>query len=244
MPTVPRPVLYISPPGTEPNLNNGDSRFGFHLPQLPPRLHMRDVSPLVAGSFNASSVTMGVSPIAPVAEAGGGGVPIDPVLLAESQFQLSLRPPPVTMRSGRQQGPLDRSKGQVTGTDIHASDTLDSDSGDDSENDRVNGLEIGYEFESDVSDSDNEWKLVLPDQLKTVRNSFPVNAQDRDPDDSYDLQGSHENAKSPDNSGESDNDGDQNIGAECSTHHDHDPTLGAFRFCETGPSSYVYRTRF
>lgn len=238
MPTVPQPVLYISPPGTEPNLNNGDARFGFYLPQPRPRLRMRGVSPLVSSQFNASSVTMGVSPIAAVAEAGGGGVPIDPVLLAESQSQLSsLHPPPVTMRSGRQRVPLGRSKGQVTGTDIHTSDTLDSDSGDESESDRVNALEIGHEFESDVSESDD-------DQLKTVRNSFLVNAQDRDPDDSYDLQGSHDNAKSPDNSGESDNDGDQNIGAECSTHHDHDPTLGAFRFCETGPSSYVYRTRF
>jgi hypothetical protein len=50
------------------------------------------------------------------------------------------------MRSGRQRVPLDRSKGQVTGTDIHVSGTLDLDS-DDSEDDRVDGLEIEYKSE-------------------------------------------------------------------------------------------------
>lgn len=240
MPTVPRPVSHLSL--TEPNLNNGDSRFGFHLPQPPPRLRMGDASPLVASSFNASSITTGVSPITPVAEAGGGGVPIDPILLAESRSQLSLRPPPVTMRSGRQRGPLGRSKGQVTSTDIYASGTLDPDSGDDSEDDTENEGEL--EDESDDSDSDEGLELIL---LKTpVRNSFHINAQDRDPDDSYDLQDSRDNVNSLDKNGESNNDGDQTTGAECSsTHHYlHDPTLGAFRFCETGPSSYPYRTRF
>ena len=42
-----------------------------------------------------------------------------------------------------------------------------------------------YIYESSISDSDDERELVLPSQLKThVRNSFPVNAQDREPDDS------------------------------------------------------------
>lgn len=242
MPIVPRPIPYISPPHSDPNISNGDSRFGFHLPQLPPQLDMRDVFPLVASSLNASSVTTGVSPIAPVAEAGDRGVPIDPVLLAESQSQLSLRPPPVMMRSGRQRGPLDRFNGEVTGADNHASGTLDSDSEDDSEDDRRDEID----YESSISDSDDERELVLPNQLKThVRNGFPVNAQDRELDDSHDLQDSRDNAKSFNGSDGSDNDGDPNTGAECSTHHYlHDPTLGGGFFFETGPFSYPYRTRF
>ena len=82
---------------------------------------------------------------------------------------------------------------------------------------------------------------VLPSQSKAyVRNSFPVNAQDQDPDDSYDLYDFHDNAKNPpDNGGESDNDGYQDIGAKYNTYHDlHDSDLrlGVFRFCETGLS--------
>jgi hypothetical protein len=171
VPTVPRPLSDVTLSRTEPT---GDSRFGFRLSS--PR-QMRDVSPLAGG---------------------GTEIPIDPVLLAESQYQSSLRPPlrvyhSSSSRAHQRQGPTpllsgqnpvtgDRSNGQATSTDIHTS--LDSDSGDDSED------EIGVD-ESDGSDSQ-----------------------------------------------------DQDTGAEYNTHHDlDDPTLGAFRFCETGPTSYPCSTR-
>jgi len=227
MPTVPRPLSYSVPSRTEPNIC--DLRFGFHPSQPPPRLH-------VTGNSNrspGSPVTTGV----PVAEAGGSGVPIDPVLLAESQSQLSRRPSAVVYHPSSSRRPLDRSKSQVTGMGVHTSGALDSDSGDDSEDDRVD--EFGVEYESNGSDSDDGSEPVLPSQSKGhVRNSFPVSAQGQDPDGVYDLHDFHDNAKNPDNAG------DQDTGAEYSAHHDFcDPTLGAFRFCETGPSSYFYSTR-
>jgi hypothetical protein len=202
------------------------------------------MSTLVAGSanpFSGSSVTTGVSPLAPVAEAGGSGVPIDPVLLAESQSQLSLHPsqvPPPLLR-GQNASSGDRSKSQVTGIDIPTNGTLDSDSGDDSEDDDE------AEYESDGSDSDDGSEPVLLSHSKAqVRNSFPVNAQDQDPDNSCDLHDFHDNAKNPNHGGQPDNDGYQDIGAEYSTHHHfQDPTLGEFRFYETRPSFYLYSAR-
>jgi hypothetical protein len=141
----------------------------------------------------------------------------------------------------------DRSEAQVTDIDIHTSGTLDSDSGDDSEDDKKDDStdESGVEYEFDGNDSDEGRGPVLPSHSKAhVRNSFPVNAQDQNPDNSYDLHDFHDDAKNPDNGNGPDGDGCQDTGAEYSTHHDtNEPVLGAFRFCETGPSSYLYRTR-
>lgn len=211
MPTVPRPLSYMASSHTELNMNNRDSMFGFHLPP--------QISPLVAGSSNpssGSSVTTGASPLASVAKADGSRVPIDPVLLAESQSQPSLRQAPVVYHSSSQvhqrQGPTsllpgqnpstgDRSKGQVTGIDIRTRDTFDSngedDSEDDGEDDKVD--EFGVEYESDIGDSDDGSELVLL---------------------------GHSEVHNTDNGGETNNDGYQDIGAEYSTHHDlHDPLL-------------------
>lgn len=167
MTTVPRPLPYIPPSRTERDVNNHASILGFN------RLPQPHKSPRVPGSSippSGSFVTTRVSPIAPVAEAGGNRIPIDPVLLAESQSQSPLHPPPSTG---------DHSKGRLGGIDIHTSGTLDSDSGNDSEDDRMD--EFGVEYEPDGSDSDDgcQWEPVLSSHSKAhVRNSFLVNARD------------------------------------------------------------------
>ena len=171
VPTVPRPLSYIFPSATEPNLNNGDSRYGFYLPPPSPG------GPGGPSNPSDPSVTMRT-------EAGGCRVPIDPVLLLESQ--LSLRPPPVVYHSlssqSRQksmpfppgQGPTPPLSDQnpLTGDPSEASDSLDTDSGNDSEGNRVDDLESEGGYESDGSDSDENHPK------SRVRNSAPINVQD------------------------------------------------------------------
>lgn len=192
MPTVPLPLSHIpSASGTEHDPKNCDSRFGFHLP---PRIHGQGTSgrtgPLVAGFSNANpSITTRVSPIAPVANASRSEIPIDPVLLAESQYQSSRHPPPVVyhfsssqVRQGPTPLPSDKnpftsgqSKGQDTGIDTHTSGTCDSDG---SVDDRAG--ESGVEYESDGGNSsDGELEYVSPSHAKAhVHTSFPVNAHE------------------------------------------------------------------
>ena len=171
MPTVPRPVLHIFPSPTEqsePNLDDDDRRFGF---DLPPRVWGALVPPQVASPSSAPSdpsVTRGVSPIAPATEADSSRVPIDPILLAESQLQLSCRPPPVVYHSlssqARQALPalLGRNslaaKGQATDADVNTSDAGGSKSG--NSDDESEALEPARSTHS------NEY----------VRSSVPVNA--------------------------------------------------------------------
>lgn len=191
MPTVPRPLSHIIPSGTEHNPNNLDPRFGFNLP---PRFHGRDTPgpPLVADASE---------------------IPIDPVLLAESQFQSSRRPPQVVYHSSSSQvhqGPMpllpdtgDQSKGQATGIDIYTGGILGSDgSGDDSEDDKADESGAGYEHESDSSNSsDNKLEYDPLSRPNAYHTSFPVN-----------------------------------------THEHHDPILGAFHFCEISPSLHLVST--
>jgi len=201
---------------------------------------------VVAGFSNPSSgplVTTEVLPIAPVAEAGDSRVPIDPVLLTECQSQLSCHSPSVVYHSLFSQAcwrqgptPLLLSQNPLTGDqskgiDIHTS-TLDLDSGDDSDGDnsKHDGVD-GFEANFDGSNFNDKGESVLPSRSKAhVHNSFSINAQDQDPDDSYDHHNFYDNAKNPDN-GEFDDNGYQDIGAEYSTHHDiHDPTSSVFCF--------------
>jgi len=152
---VPRPLAYIpSYTGSDP-----DSRFGFHLP---PHLDNEDalVPPLVAGSSNPPfdpSVTTRVSPISEV--------PIDPVLLAESQSMTSHHPPSVVYQP---------SSSQVC--HIHTSGLLDSGSGDDSEGEGEDDFEADYSTEG--GESSDELEPVSGETEAHVHNSFPVNAQD------------------------------------------------------------------
>ena len=100
----------------------------------------------MAGRLDAPSdspATRGVSPgpVAPVAEPDSSEVPIDPILLAESQSQLSRHPPSVLYCSLSSQA----CQGQVTGVYISA---LVGDMG--SGNNDENG---GSESESDNSDN-------------------------------------------------------------------------------------------
>ncbi len=228
MPTVPRPLSHIISSHSKPNLNNCDSRFGFRLPPQP-RILDTLVPPLTANSsnvpFNSSVVKrLGESPIASIVDANGNRVPIDPVLLAESQSQPSFHSLPVVYHSlsakvrqrQRPQGPTplnpftgDQSEGQVTSIDVHTSGTLqaDSDSGGDSNDDGMDESEVEYEFDGSNSSDD---ELEPSHSQVRVRNSFPIN-----------------------DGSEFDTSGYQNIGTEYSVHHDlHDPLLGAFCYCK------------
>jgi hypothetical protein len=154
MPTVPWPLSNIASSGTEPSLNNHDLRFGFHLPPLAdrPRSYVQDVHvpPLMAGISTPpsnTSVTMIVSPIASVAETGGSEVPIDPVLLTESQAT----------------GINARTSGTIASNNSRSEDDSDSISKGDRD-------ESEDEYEPDgANSSENELE-------QQVRSGFPINA--------------------------------------------------------------------
>jgi hypothetical protein len=170
IPVVPQPLSHIVPCSTEPDLNNHDQRFGFHLPPSVDRPQVCKTG--FTNPPSNSPVTMEVSRIAPGTETSGSRVPLDPVLFAENQFQSSFRPPPVVHHSSSLQVPQrqyclpfppDRDptplppgqhpfagkkpKGQATGPDISMSD---SDTSEDDGDEKVD--ESGGEYEQDGSD--------------------------------------------------------------------------------------------
>lgn len=154
MPTVPCPVPYRFPSRTEPNLNSGDSRYGFYLPPVPDTLVPAPMACRPSQPFN----------------------PIDPVLLSESQSQSLCRPPVVYRSLSSQARQMQHSLVSFSpGQSPTPRHSLDMDNGDNSEGDEADESED--EYESEGRDSDDEEEQALSSHSdEYVRKSFPVDA--------------------------------------------------------------------
>jgi hypothetical protein len=183
IPTVPRPLAHLVQPSTDPDISH---RFGFRPPPLATTARFLEQRPVVpppvavfsnshATHNSGSSVTTAAPQIAPVAETGGGAIPIDPSLLSHSHSQPD--PPPFhpNLSSSSQmirrqhlappllgQRPLNTSKGHVTGPTIRIDDTSDPESSrDDGETDEDEEPQLGCESDGSSSSSDGHEMIQL-----------------------------------------------------------------------------------
>ena len=146
IPTVPQPISYIVPLGTEPDINR--ERFGFRPPPSanPQARHTAGIQPVLPGSsfpvppFNPSVPTR--VPLVPAAQPGSSAVLIDPgLILTEHPPQSSSQLTPSApgpwdqhlIRRPPNQQPFAPSNSQLTVAKPHTSDNADSESGRDSE---------------------------------------------------------------------------------------------------------------